>query len=155
MATDLSKKLFSEGYHCVLVGDVWHLIQGQFSPPPLLDGGAWTLCTLWATFKRGLIKRRPDCPKCVEYVLEWEAKHGTTQPIAAPVEVVTQAKIAPNAFADMLAEDEVTRQRYEKSFEDSLDGRFPQLPYGDSTEMDAEETPDESSGVLSLLNLTE
>jgi hypothetical protein len=142
MATDPPKKLFSDGYHCVLVGDVWHLIQGQFSPPPsLLDGGAWTLCTIWANFKRGLTKRRPNCPKCLGYVLEWEAKHGTSSPVSTVKTALTLEEIKTtidslvgtlldggvDTLAEMDAEDLVIHRRYEMAFDKAMDEAMESL----------------------------
>jgi hypothetical protein len=61
-------------YQCVLVGDTWHSIQSQSSPPSVRDAGAWTLCVLWATFKRGYTDRRPDCLECLKHTEEYEKK---------------------------------------------------------------------------------
>lgn len=62
-------------YQCILVGDVWHLTQEQAVPPMVAKGdGAWTSCAVWATFKRGYNRRRPDCPVCLEHAVRWEAK---------------------------------------------------------------------------------
>lgn len=67
-------------YTCVLVGDVWHLTQEQATPPPVLAGGAWTLCGPWADFKRGYDKRRPTCPTCLRACERFErtSPEGTT-----------------------------------------------------------------------------
>jgi len=57
-----------DGYLCVNVEDVWHLIQEQANPPPANSQGAWTSCSIWAGFKRGLNRRLPDCPYCLSQV---------------------------------------------------------------------------------------
>ena len=62
-------------YQCVLVGDVWHLIQGQSSPPSVRDDGTWTLCVVWANFKRGYNRQLPDCPECLKHVEEYENRN--------------------------------------------------------------------------------
>lgn len=61
-------------YQCVLVGDVWHLTQENASPPPANAQGAWTTCSIWATFKRGYNRQLPDCPYCLKQVQIEEAK---------------------------------------------------------------------------------
>jgi len=61
-------------YQCVLVGDVWHLIQCQTSPPSVRDNGAWTFCAVWANFKRGYNRQLPDCSECLKHVEEYENK---------------------------------------------------------------------------------
>jgi len=57
-----------EGYLCVLVEDVWHICQEQANPSPANSQGAWTSCSIWAAFKRGLNRRLPDCPYCLNQV---------------------------------------------------------------------------------------
>lgn len=85
-------------FQCVLVGDVWHLTQEQALPPNVLRDGAWTSCALWATFKRGFNRRRPDCPECLRHVLKWE---GSRTPSVVPAPVVP----APvEAIPEMLGE---------------------------------------------------
>jgi len=61
-------------YQCVLVGDVWHLTQEQAEPPGANSQGAWTSCSVWATFKRGYNRQLPDCPFCLKQVHIEEAK---------------------------------------------------------------------------------
>lgn len=70
-------------YHCVLApSGEWHLTHPQIVPPPLVQGGCFTLCGNggWIDFKRGFERRRPTCTHCVRIVEEYEAKH------AKPVE---------------------------------------------------------------------
>ena len=62
-------------YQCVLVGDTWHLIQGQSSPPSVRDDGTWTFCVIWANFKRGYNRQLPDCPECLKHVKEYENRN--------------------------------------------------------------------------------
>ena len=76
-------------FQCVLVGDVWHLTQEQATPPTLLRDGAWTSCAVWATFKRGYERRRPDCPECLRHVVAWEAPRGVIIPVDTSSEMVT------------------------------------------------------------------
>lgn len=57
----------SHQYQCVLVGEVWHLTQEQANPPPILKGGSYTSCSIWADFKRGYERRAPSCPECLRH----------------------------------------------------------------------------------------
>jgi hypothetical protein len=61
-------------YQCVLVGDTWHLVQSQSDPPSANSQGAWTTCSIWATFKRGYNRQLPDCPFCLKEVHIDQAK---------------------------------------------------------------------------------
>lgn len=45
--------------------DVWHATQEQAAPPSIHQGGAYTICAVWATFVRGYERRRPTCPTCL------------------------------------------------------------------------------------------
>lgn len=70
------KTIFKEDgkYQCILVDDVWHLTHDQAAPPSVLSAGAWTMCLIWASFKRGYNRQRPDCPYCLNQVHIEEAK---------------------------------------------------------------------------------
>lgn len=61
-------------YQCVLVDDVWHATQEQASPPPVYRGGAWTICSVWAEFKRGYDRRRPTCSECLRACVAHERR---------------------------------------------------------------------------------
>jgi hypothetical protein len=76
-------------YQCVLVGEVWHLTQEQAVPPSVLRDGAWTSCAVWAGFKRGYNRRRPDCPECLRHVMEWEAPRGVVVRVDNASEMIT------------------------------------------------------------------
>lgn len=92
MATDL------KDFQCVLVGEVWHLTQEQALPPNVLRDGAWTSCAVWATFKRGFNRRRPDCPECLKHVLKWEESR--TPSLAPPVVTEAPIKLLPESLDD-------------------------------------------------------
>lgn len=101
-------------YQCVLVGDVWHLTQEQAVAPNVLRDGAWTSCAVWATFKRGFNRRRPDCPDCLNHVLKWESCRAprpalVSEPVAetsSPVPV----EITPDLIEPVVATEQPTEQ---------------------------------------------
>jgi hypothetical protein len=69
-------------YQCVRIGDVWHATQEQALPPPISNGGAWTICAVWAPFTRGYERRRPDCTHCLRACHKDEGTR--VEPVAPP-----------------------------------------------------------------------
>lgn len=80
-------------YQCARVEDVWHAMQEQAAPPSISQGGAWTICAVWAPFTRGYERRRPTCPVCLRACEKDEG-------IASPT--------SPAALAQKLGADSVT-----------------------------------------------
>lgn len=68
-----------DDYQCVMIGDVWHLVQEQSNPPTFQkgsDAGCYTMCCKWAQFNRGYDKKRPTCVECLEACVIDEKTHG-------------------------------------------------------------------------------
>lgn len=64
-------------YQCARMDDIWHAMQEQASPPSIHQGGAWTICAVWAPFTRGYERRRPTCATCLRAC---EKDEGITSP---------------------------------------------------------------------------
>jgi len=71
-------------------------MQEQASPPSIHQGGAWTICCIWATFVRGYERRRPTCTPCLRACEQDEGIAAPSSPSTlATTPDASAAKVVP------------------------------------------------------------